>query len=95
LSEKDLEQVLVSGMVEGYKFQSKCSKEYFIKISASLFETLLEAMDLLKTEYLDVFCIGTIIGQSKDEEKSLILKLFYIGGSIGDINLIHIEKKSK
>jgi atypical dual specificity phosphatase len=89
LCEKNPELVLVKGIVEEFEFRCYCSKEYFIQITSSLFETLLSARDLLKKEYLDVFCIGTLIDQSADKERWLLLKLFYIGGRVKDIHSIY------
>lgn len=89
LSEEDPEIVSVRGKVEDYEFVCLCSKKYFTQISSSLFMTLLSAKDLLRTEYLDVFCVGTVMGQSASKEKCLILSLFYIGGSTEDIHSIY------
>lgn len=92
LSEEDPSIVFVRGKVENQKFVCLCSEKYFTQISSSVFKTLIFAKDLLKTEFLNVFCIGTVMGQPVGEEESLILSLFYIGGSTKDIHSIYMEK---
>ena len=79
------EHLVVRGKVEGYEFESFCSKKYIENISSSLCDSLLY-MTEIPEESLDVFCVGSIFGQKKGK---LELKLYYIGGSTDDLNITY------
>lgn len=87
IDQKNPKLVLVDGVVENIKFESTCSIEYIERISASLFQDLIDACKQMPKAYLPVFCVGNAIWQL--ENGSLKLSLYYIGGSIEEINYIY------
>ena len=77
---------VVKGKVEKSDFKTYCSKKYFTRLSSSIFEILLDAMEIIGNEKLEVFCIGTLMSPIKKPEDLLALKFYYIQGKTEDIH---------